>query len=399
MNTFRPQSSILWPQVLGLTALQGAISLMWVVYGLYLPQLLEQVGMPSQAALTLVVVENGIAIALEPIMGGLSDRAYRWMGSWFPFITVGVIASSALFIAIPLLAIAGNFSDVMRWVVLFVLVAWSLAMTIFHSPTLSLLRRYASIEGIPIANSLLTLMSSLISAPKPMVNQWILGFGPVITFTVGSLVLLGSAALLRSIDASGGSTSSMSSKSSWPRWFWLTLMLIPILGLSIGWGIRMEMATVSKAFQAYLPAVSLDGVMMAIAIGIAIIAIPAGFLATVWGTRRTLYLGLALAVVASGLIVALPISAVLYGGAVLLAIALSLISNGAYPMVLSLVPAARSGLGMGLYLGGVAASTCLFGAFFWRLEGQPLLVSMAIGGAAFLLTGVCVRVAPKSPGI
>ncbi len=36
--------TVLWRQVLGLTAVQGAITLAWVIYRLYLPDLLAQFG-------------------------------------------------------------------------------------------------------------------------------------------------------------------------------------------------------------------------------------------------------------------------------------------------------------------------------------------------------------------
>ncbi|NJO43493.1 MAG: hypothetical protein HC865_23650 [Cyanobacteria bacterium RU_5_0] len=52
-----------------------------------LSQLLEQVGLLSQVALMLLMVETLLAVALEPIMGGLSDRAPHWMGTRFPFIS------------------------------------------------------------------------------------------------------------------------------------------------------------------------------------------------------------------------------------------------------------------------------------------------------------------------
>jgi MFS family permease len=371
---------------------------MWAIHGLYLPQILEQIGMPAQASLPLVVVEHGLAIALEPLLGGLSDRTQRRADSRFSFVTVGVIAASALFVAIPLLALIGNVNDVLRWFVLFVLVGWALAMTIFHSPSLALLRRYASGDGLPIANSLITLIVSLVSAPKLLFNQWLLGLGPAITFIVGALVLLGTAALLRAIDAPGIS-SSYGYKNTWPPYFLLTLTLIPVIGLGVGWGIRMEMDTISKTFQAHLPTVGLDWLIMAIAIGVAILAIPAGLLASFWGTRRTLQLGFTLAIVASVLMVFVPIQAVLYTGVIVLAIALSLISNGAFPFILALVPASRAGLGMGLYLGGIAASTSMFGAFLLKLEAQTATASMLMGAIAFLLAALCVLAVPKSQAI
>ncbi|HEY9624753.1 MAG TPA: hypothetical protein V6C78_30785, partial [Crinalium sp.] len=245
---------------------------------------------------------------------------------------------------------------------------------------------------------LITLIVSLVSAPKLLFNQWLLGLGPAITFIVGALVLLGTAALLRAIDAPGIS-SSYGYKNTWPPYFLLTLTLIPVIGLGVGWGIRMEMDTISKTFQAHLPAVGLDWLIMAIAIGVAILAIPAGLLASFWGTRRTLQLGFTLAIVASVLMVFVPIQAVLYTGVIVLAIALSLISNGAFPFILALVPESRAGLGMGLYLGGVAASTSMFGAFLLKLEAQTATASMLMGAIAFLLAGLCVLAVPKSQAI
>ena len=89
---------VLWLQVSGLASVQGAISITWVIYSLYLPQLLAQVGLSAALATSFLIAEN----FLGALMGGLSDQAKRWMGKRFPFISVGVILSSALFIALRL---------------------------------------------------------------------------------------------------------------------------------------------------------------------------------------------------------------------------------------------------------------------------------------------------------
>ena len=88
-------------QVWVLAAVQGAITLSWLIYNIYLPQLLTQFGFPASLAVGLVLVENALGAVLEPVMGGLSDQARRWVGTRFPFISVGMILASALFIAIP----------------------------------------------------------------------------------------------------------------------------------------------------------------------------------------------------------------------------------------------------------------------------------------------------------
>jgi Na+/melibiose symporter-like transporter len=101
MNNSKSQPSILWVQVLALAGLQAAITLTWLVYNLYLPKLLTQFGFPASLAVGLLVLENALSVVLEPLMGGLSDQAIRWLGSRFPFISAGVILASTLFIAIP----------------------------------------------------------------------------------------------------------------------------------------------------------------------------------------------------------------------------------------------------------------------------------------------------------
>ncbi|WP_219904345.1 hypothetical protein [Stenomitos frigidus] len=64
---------VLWAQVMGLAAVQGAITLTWVVYNLYLPQLLGQLGLPQTIGVSLLIVESLLAIVLEPLMGSGSD--------------------------------------------------------------------------------------------------------------------------------------------------------------------------------------------------------------------------------------------------------------------------------------------------------------------------------------
>jgi hypothetical protein len=70
-------AGVLWLQVSGLAAVQGAITLSWVIYRLYLDKLLVQFGFTAALAATLLVTENLLAAFMEPVMGGLSDRAKR----------------------------------------------------------------------------------------------------------------------------------------------------------------------------------------------------------------------------------------------------------------------------------------------------------------------------------
>ncbi len=115
---------ILWRPVVGLAVVQGSIVLSWVIYRAYLGKLLTQWGFPESLADTILLVETLLAIVLEPLMGGLSDRLKHWMGTRFPLISLGVILSSALFIAIPASVAFGTPTGAIRWILPSLAVAW-----------------------------------------------------------------------------------------------------------------------------------------------------------------------------------------------------------------------------------------------------------------------------------
>jgi len=70
MVTNRHQT-INWIQVSGIGIVQGGITISWLVYRLYLPQFLENLGLDTSLALKILIVENFIAIITEPFFGML----------------------------------------------------------------------------------------------------------------------------------------------------------------------------------------------------------------------------------------------------------------------------------------------------------------------------------------
>jgi Na+/melibiose symporter-like transporter len=97
------QTQIQWRRLGGITAVQTAITLTWVIYSLYLPDLLVQLGFAKQLAATLLIIEHGLEAASEPIFGAMSDRSQQKMGTRFPWIILGVVLASAFLIALPII--------------------------------------------------------------------------------------------------------------------------------------------------------------------------------------------------------------------------------------------------------------------------------------------------------
>jgi hypothetical protein len=259
-----------------LAAIQVAISLTWIIYILYLIPLLTQFGFAKELSTVLLLIETLLAVVMEPLMGGLSDQAQQWIGSRFPFISIGVVLASALFIAIPAVIVFGNPISVMHWVLPGVMVAWALAMTVFCSPALCLLNRYAVSTKLPHAASVLTLASELVRATGSIASQFILSLGPVTTFAIGSIVLLGAAVILRFLNPEVSiSLPAVSARPASSR-------RISILALGLifgtGMGVSLGFRFLTEIFR-QLPGTKVGLVLGRISLAIALVAVPAGMLA------------------------------------------------------------------------------------------------------------------------
>jgi Na+/melibiose symporter-like transporter len=336
---------------------------------------------------------------MEPLMGGMSDQAKRWVGTRFPFISVGVILSSVLFIAIPTVVIFGNPTDALRWVLPIVLIAWALAMTVFRSPAVSLLNQYAAPEALPLAASLLTLSGGLIGAFASFSHQLVLGWGPAVTFAIASFVLLGAVALLRFVHPPETSALSVQSpeSSQLPTVYSLltALQLIFVTGISVTWGSRFLMNTLQKVVKNQLSAADVEWVMFAVAIALALAALPAGALAVWLGNQRAMLIGIGATVGLMWLIALIPSWVIVVIVVIALVAAFSLIVNGVIPYALSLVPPQRSGVGVGIYFAGAAASAGLFEVAFPQSSLMTPIIAALLGTLAFLAAGLCIVASTK----
>jgi Na+/melibiose symporter-like transporter len=389
-----------WLQVWGLAGVQGAITISWVIYGLYLPKLFQQMGLPDAWVGPIFMLESAIAILMEPLMGILSDQAQNHFGTKMPLITFGTILASALFIAIPALVILGGTSEIMRWIFLVVIVAWSIAMTIFRSPAMSLLGKFAFDTQLPQAASILTLVGGLATSMRSLSSKFILSFGPAVAFTVGSIVLLGTVAFLRSILSQRVSFTEVeleperidfegfaSTTVDQPFQF-LPTVLLGVIGVSVGWGVRLTMGEVfPRVLQVEVIAGNLDILMGSLAIALALFAIASGYVADRLGNIPVM-------VVSTGIVAAcLGLLSISHGAFVVIVIAMTLVAglsgvlNGSIPLALTVMSQRWGGLGIGMYFGGFSAANALFGYLF------PQPAQMITFANAILMAAIALLVA------
>ncbi|MBW4621332.1 MAG: hypothetical protein KME17_18480 [Cyanosarcina radialis HA8281-LM2] len=389
MSISASQPKVLWLQVCSLAGVQGAITLAWVIYNAYLPQLLVEYGFAPQFAVTLLVIENALGVIMEPLMGALSDGTRRWTSTRLPLIWLGVILSAVLFVAIPAIVIFRQVSAIASWILPGVVIAWALAMTVFRSPAISLLGKYARPAALPLAASLLTISSGLIGAFRPIAQKSILSLGPFLTFAIGSAVMLIAVAVLRSSHPpETAAETTIFEPISWQRLI-SPLLLIAGTGAGVAWGSRLLFDTLRLTLERESPQ-DASSLVLGISIALAFAALPAGAFAAKVGNRTATLLGLA---VTAGLLLLVGFipNRTTIAIAILGAIgSFSAISNGVVPFALSQVPRYRSGLAVGMYFSGLSAASSLFGLVFGAQAQISPGLAAVVGAFAFGAAVLCI---------
>ncbi|HEY9908285.1 MAG TPA: MFS transporter [Thermosynechococcaceae cyanobacterium] len=376
----KSQPTILWVQVLGLAAVQGSIVLAWLVYNLYLPRFLAQFGFPGEWTIGLLITENLLAVALEPSFGALADRSQRWVGTRFPYIAVGMVLSAALFLCLPAIVFLGASLTSVRWVLPTAAIAWALAMTVFRSPALALLGRYANPTKLPQAASVLTLVSATVAAIAPVSNQFILSLGPLPAFAIGSIVLLLAATVLRLTDQRVA-PAVVEEAPTQPIAF-ANLVLVFAIGVAIPLGFGLVRSLLS-----------LSGIISLFLVANILLALPAGWLARKLGNRKAMLWGLGGVGILLGVFSLTANTPLVSGVVVLLSGAMSLIVNGSLPFALSMVPPAKAGLGIGMYLGGAALASSLLRLL--QLTTLPPPTIALVTTIALLVATACLSLSTK----
>jgi Na+/melibiose symporter-like transporter len=383
-------SSIAWKPIIGLASLQGAITLTWVIYNLYIPQLLVQLGFPAIAGLYLLAIENLLAALIEPLMGLVSDRVKTWLGIRFPWVILGTLLSAFIFVLLPW---AGNFdrTTILRWLLPIGAIVWAMAMAIFRAPVLSLLGSYAERSYLPQAASWLTLTSLLAGyLSQPVHSKILKDLGAVGAFGLGSLSLI-VAVLVFSLCqpparqppiAPPEPQAQLFQQPAFSKSQLFTLLWMGI-GIGIGTAFLRRMLSPAEATQllAWFTASHL------------ITVLPAGWLAKRWGNHRCLLVGLGVVATLMAVFAMLnqalhPI--VTHGLAIALGLSFSFVLNGILPFVLTQAPKPQAGFATGAYFGGTAIAGTLVNSLYALELPLPKLLTHLLGPIAFLIASLFI---------
>ena len=376
-----------WYRIISLAALQGAISLTWLIYNIYLPKLLISYGFSPSLAISLIVVENAIAFVLEPLFGSLSDRTYRWIATKFGFVSFGVILSSAISILIPTVIVFHDLFRAIEWILPGILIAWAMAMTVFRSPAISLIGRYAFASELPIAMSFLTLVGGCVGAIVPISQDFILSFGAPFAFSIASISLLAGAVILRYFEPPIVVKPQLEQREPIVP---IKVALLIGTGFGVAWGSRCLLATIPKVLKLHVPQVVPVTTMVIISLAIAISALPSGVFANKYGNRKVMLVGILATLISLLTIVFLPTTWTIAIAILLIILCFSSIANGSIPFAIELFPADRMGLAVGLYFAGFSAGMSSFTSMFNPVTTLTPVLGAIFGSIGFILAGICI---------
>ncbi len=397
MRTLNPVGAVqlqrptLWLPLCAIALVYAAFTISWMIYRVHLPGVLTQFGFAGSVAPTLLLIESLITIAVEPLAGAFSDRTNRQQGNRFPLITFGVILSGLLFVATPALIVFTQPNSGFAWLLPMLLIAWAIAMSLFRSPALALLRRCASNLRLPQAASLLTFAVGIAGAATPLASKLVLGMGSTLTFMLGAVFILLSVIWLRW-------TNPIALAASEPPEYFAFSSEVPIanlatlfgLGLSATLAMRLAIETLPKVLKAQVPGIMPPTFVGLLFIALAIAAFPIGRVAVRVGNATTMLIGSGLAAIFFGTLLFTHSAGMAFVVAMGLGIAFSFLINGTLPFALVLVPPDRAGLGIGIFFAGAATATSLFTGILAKPGVLSPISGFAIGCVALGLAALCV---------
>jgi maltose/moltooligosaccharide transporter len=181
-----------WPRTFLLGFGFLGVSVIWSLYNAYMPIFLqERFGLSATATGWVMTIDNILAIVLLPFLGALSDRTRTRLGRRRPYILVGSIIATLLFLLIP-----GAVSSGMLWVMMITVILLNLSMALFRSPVIALMPDITPPRFRSQANGIINFMGGLGSLLAFFGGGPLYDTGLKWPFIVGGLVMLGACLLV-----------------------------------------------------------------------------------------------------------------------------------------------------------------------------------------------------------
>lgn len=370
-----------------------ASSIAWSVYNANVPLILEQHVEKTFYIGFIMALDNMFAVIFQPLFGAMSDRIHTSRGRRLPFMLIGIPICAVLFSIIP-------------WMkslipLMLVIIVFNFVMSTWRAPAVALMPDVTPAPLRSKANGVINLMGGLGAVFAFLVGGYLLRFGVVYPFVFTSFMMSIAWILLYFFvfepahhavpeTAVQEEAASAEEKTSMNRsllfillaiffWFtgynaietYFTLYATNVLGVS------GSVATMTLTFFS-----------LALVAG----AIPAGFIGTKFGRKRTIRVGLIGMIVLFGIQLIVSDIMIIRISFIFAGLCWALININSLPMVVEIAKSNRIGKFTGYYyfFSSTAAilSPPLFGLIYDFTKNYTYLFVFSVVG--FILAFVCI---------
>jgi MFS family permease len=278
-----------------LAVVQFVFTLTWTVYVIFLPKLAAQAGIPKQAVVYILLLDQLIFVIADYAMGLMADRVSRTLGR-LGYVILGVTLASCLaFLLLPFAAPEGA-----AWLFLSLTVLWAISSSALRAPPLTLIGKYAAQPAVPWLSALSLFGLGLAGAVSPYLTITLRDMDPRLPFVISSVALalatMGIMWAERTLakEAPAGIAEDASKKPRQPVLWFLAAVLLMGLGFQIHFSLNS-----APLYLRHAKADQLQYLMPVFWIGFNVLMLPASVATRKWGGIAVASAGAIIAAVAS----------------------------------------------------------------------------------------------------
>jgi len=331
------------------------ISLIWSVYNSYVPIFLREYDLPLWLVGLVMTFDNIAGVTIQPYVGFLSDRTRTRFGRRMPYLMIGAPVGAIFFSLIAVLHLGSpNLTLLMA-----VIIIMNIAMAIFRTPTVALMPDITPSPLRSKANGIINLMGGLGATLAFLGGAFLYRAGRGLPFYVSAAVMLVVTTVVvwvirepkaseEELKEQPGVLSTIRSIITDQEKSGL-FILLAIFAWFMGYNAIETFWTTYGKESLGIPESTAAAMLTYVSVAFLVFALPAGFIATRFGRRRTILAGLT--IMAVFLLGGYFVTSMTYLTIMLIVvgIAWALININSFPMVSDIAPPGKIGSYTGLY--------------------------------------------------
>ncbi len=278
----------------------------WIVYVVYLGDMLEDIGIGRDKLLWFILLDQVIFTISDTAMGFNADRIERLIGRIGPMI-IGINAISCLaFALLPFISEINNgLGGQIIWVSL--LIVWIASSSVLRAPPIVLLMKHAARPQVPVLSALMLLGLALGGAVSPYLGLVLKQMSPLVPFLLtGATLFLTTIGLIWMERLTRSGAVEKEPVERIPKKYFRP-MLIALLGagLFLGFGFQTHIFFNSKAhFLEFVTPDMLVWLLPVFWVGFKLFVYPGAAFARRFGTLDAMLLATPLGIICFSLIAA-----------------------------------------------------------------------------------------------